>query len=192
MAERVDSITQVYGPTGGERAVPSEGQAWGETKVWIEVTGTSRRAHDQAGTEPLLDVILALLLSVLTDIYIHKYSLYQFILGPSVYKNIAEQKPNPLSKREKTNFLLQVITGNEVRKNVKLKRLNYDITAAASTCEKAVIEIEGIALVLFRNPDTAKIYELNHHWERISVAECLSAVVLIFPGNLMVMYGTAS
>ncbi|KHN88090.1 hypothetical protein Tcan_08865, partial [Toxocara canis] len=28
---------------------PSEGQTWGGTKLWTEVTGTSERAHDQAG-----------------------------------------------------------------------------------------------------------------------------------------------
>ncbi|KHN73930.1 hypothetical protein Tcan_10812 [Toxocara canis] len=38
-------------PTGGEDAVPSEGQTWGEKKLWIEVTGTSGRAHDQAGVD---------------------------------------------------------------------------------------------------------------------------------------------
>ncbi|KHN76718.1 hypothetical protein Tcan_05138 [Toxocara canis] len=71
-----------------------------------------------------------------------------------------------------------------IRKNKNYRRLNYDVIATDSNYERVVIKIESFARVLFYNPLTAKISELQYYWNLILFVKCSSLVTPVSIGDI--------
>ncbi|KHN74287.1 hypothetical protein Tcan_01177, partial [Toxocara canis] len=67
-----------------------------------------------------------------------------------------------------------------IRKNIIYRRLSYGVIATDSSYEQIVIKIESFVIVLFYNPPTAKISELQYYWDLILFSECSSVVLPVF------------